>query len=295
MTDLTLGILGGLGSALVWGVISLLVRSLSGILRPVSVTLVRSTVAGAIILWLALLTGHAAEVVDAPLWVVLALWASILIAMCYGDTMFFASMDHLGVSRALTLSMANPLLTSIVGIGLLGEPVSILRAFGILMVLAGLVLVISGKGEGEAERHKGIRRGLRLVFMAAGAWALSAIIMKPPLQVLSVMAATAVRIPIASLVLWLTPWTNGTVADIVRCTRTERVRLAAVCLLSAMSSLLFVTGIKYGGVAVGNLMSSTAPLFTLPFEVWVLGQRLSPRTVLGAVTTITGIGLMEFG
>ncbi len=295
MTDLTLGILGGLGSALAWGVISILVRSLSGILRPVSVTAIRSSVAGTILLLLVLVTGRAAEVVDAPLWMVLVLWASILIAMGYGDTMFFASMNYLGVSRALTLSMANPLLTSIVGIGLLGEPVSVLRALGIFMVLVGLVLVISGKGEGEVERQRGFRRGLRLVFMAAGAWAVSAIIMKPPLQVLSVMAATALRVPITGLVLWCTPWTNGTVTDIIRCTRAERLRLAGVCLLSAISSLLFITGIKYGGVAVGNLMSSTAPLFTLPFEVWVLGQPLSRRTVLGAVTTIIGIGLMEFG
>jgi drug/metabolite transporter (DMT)-like permease len=295
VTDLTLGILGGLGSALAWGVISILVRSLSGILRPVSVTVVRSTVAGAIMLALAMVTGHAAEVLDAPLWVVLMLWASILIAMGYGDTMFFASMDHLGVTRALTLSMANPLLTSVIGIGLLGEPVSILRASGILLVLVGLVLVISGKGEGEPGRSRGLNRGLRMVFMAAGAWALAAIIMKPPLQVLSVMAATAVRIPITGLVLWFTPWASGTVADIVRCSRTERVRLAAICLLSAVSSLLFVTGIKYGGVAIGNLVSSTAPLFTLPFEVWLFGRRPSRQTMLGAVTAITGIGFMEFG
>ena len=295
MTDLTLGILGGLGSALAWGVISLLVRSLSGILRPVSVTVVRSTVAGAIMLGLAMATGHAAEVLDAPLWVVLMLWASILIAMGYGDTMFFASMDHLGVTRALTLSMANPLLTAVIGIGLLGEPVSVLRAFGILLVLGGLVLVVSGEGEAEPARARSARRGLRLVFMAAGAWALAAIIMKPPLHVLSVMAATAVRIPITALVLWFTPWATGTVADIVRCSRAERVRLAAICLLSALSSLLFVTGIKYGGVAVGNLVSSTAPLFTLPFEIWLFGRRPSRQTMVGAVTAITGIGFMEFG
>ncbi len=295
MTDLTLGILGGLGSAMAWGLISLLVRSLSGILRPVSVTVIRSTVAGAIVLALALATGHAAEVLDAPLWVVLMLWASILIAMGYGDTMFFASMDHLGVTRALTLSMANPLLTAVIGIGLLGEPVSAPRAIGILLLLGGLVLVVSGEGEVEPARSRSLRRGLRQVFMAAVAWALAAIIMKPPLHVLSAMAATAVRVPMTGLVLWFTPWATGTLANVLRCSRAEQLRLVAICLLSVLSSLLFVTGIKYGGVAIGNLVSSTAPLLTLPLEIWFFGRRPSRRTLVGAVAAIAGIGFMEFG
>jgi drug/metabolite transporter (DMT)-like permease len=46
-------------------------------------------------------------------------------------------------------------------------------------------------------------------------------------------------------------------------------------------------------VAIGNVLSSTAPLFTLPFEVWVLKQRPSRQTVLGAVITVTGIALMN--
>ncbi len=295
MSDLTLGILGGLGCAMAWGMISLLVRSLSGILRPVSVTVIRSTVAGAIMLGLAMVTGHAAEVLDAPLWVVLMLWASILISMGYGDTMFFASMDHLGVTRALTLSMANPLLTAVIGIGFLGEAVSALRAIGILLLLGGLVLVLSGEGEGEPARSRSVRRGLRQVFMAAAAWALAAIIMKPPLYILSAMAATAVRIPMTGLVLWFTPWARGTLTDLLRCSRAELVRLAAICLLSALASLLFVTGIKYGGVAIGNLVSSTAPLLTLPFEIWFFRRRPSRQTMVGAGIAITGIGFMEFG
>jgi drug/metabolite transporter (DMT)-like permease len=46
-------------------------------------------------------------------------------------------------------------------------------------------------------------------------------------------------------------------------------------------------------VVVGNVLASTAPLFTLPFEVWVLGQRPSKETVIGAVVTVAGVGLMN--
>ena len=107
------------------------------------------------------------------------------------------------------------------------------------------------------------------------------------------MVATTLRFPIAGLVLWCTPWTRGTLQAVVASTPAEKARLGAICLLSALGSTLFVTGIKYGGVAIGNVLSSTAPLFTLPYEVWVLGQRPSRQTVLGAAATVAGIWLMH--
>jgi drug/metabolite transporter (DMT)-like permease len=294
MTELTWGIAGGLGTGLAWAALSLLVSSLSDTLRPISITAVRSTIGGIIILAVALFTGHGPEILRMPLWAVLALWASILLAMGFGDTIFFASMGYLGVTRALILSLANPLLTSVVGIGLLGEKVTLPRIIGILLVVGGLALIISGKSEGGVRGRGDARRGLKLVFLAAGAWAVSAIIMKPPLQIVSATAAAAVRIPLAGFVLWLTPWTRGTLREVAACRPRERASLAAVCLLSAIGSLLFTTGIKFGGVAVGNVLASTSPLFTLPFEVLVFRQRPSARTVLGAAATIGGVGLMNF-
>ena len=293
MTDLTLGILGGLGSSLNWAIISILVRSLSGVVPAAGITAIRSTVGGSIVLLGALASGYGREIVGMPLWVVLLLWASMIVAMGVGDTAFFASMDSLSVTRALTLSMTNPLLTTLVGIGLLGEEVTAPRALGILLVVGGLVLIILGKGEAGLDHPRATRRGVRLVLIASVVWALSAILLKPALQVVSVVSAAAVRIPAGGLFLWLTPWTRGSLQAIRESARHEQIRLAAICALSAIGSLLFTTGIKYAGVAVGNVLASTAPLFTLPFEVWVLGQRPSRQTVLGAVVTVAGVGLMN--
>ena len=293
MTDLTWGIAGGLGTGMSWAATSLLVRSLSGVLTPAVISAARSTIGGAILILIALATGHGGEVIRMPLWVVMTLWASIILAMGFGDTLFFASMDHLGVTRALILSMANPLLTTLVGMGLLGEPITLSRAAGILLVVGGLMLIVAGKGDRGGERRPTTRRGLRLVFLAAGAWALSAVILKPALEAVSVVAAAAVRIPMGGLFLWLTPWTRGTLHAIATSSLAERKRLGVVCLISGFGSLLFCLGIKFGGVAIGNVLSSTSPLFTLPFEVWVLGQRPSRETVLGAMVTVAGVGLMN--
>ena len=293
MTELTKGILGGLGSAATWACISILARSLSDTLGPASINAIRSLVGGLLVLMVAVVSGYWWEIVEMPLWIVLTLWISITIGFAVGDTVFFHGMKYLGVTRAHTLSMAHPLLTTAVGIGLLGESVTLLRATGILLVLGGLSLIIAGEGEGAGEIAGGRRRGVRLVLLAAATWSLSAVLLKGPLQVVSAMAAAAVRSPVGGLVLWMTPWTRGAIRTVATSRPEDLARLSAVCLLSAASALLFTTGVKYSGVAVGVVLANTSPLFTIPLEILVLGRRPSRQTVLGAVVTVAGIGLMN--
>ena len=94
--------------------------------------------------------GGGPAMLHAPLWVVLSLATAILLAMGVGDTLFFRSMDSLGVTRALTLSLLNPLLTTLTGIVLYREPLTLLRLAGIGLVIGGLMLIVSGREEAGA-------------------------------------------------------------------------------------------------------------------------------------------------
>lgn len=292
MTDLTLGILAGLGCGLNWAVTSLLARSLLGRLSPAGLSAVRSTVGGGILIVAAIAAGEGPAMLQAPFWVVLSLWTAILLSMGVGDSIFFRSLDYLSLTLALDLSLLNPLFTTLTGIALYGEPMTLMRLAGIAAVLGGLGLVISGRGqEGPRATHAG-RRGLRLVVFASMAWALSATILKPALLRLPILAGTALRIPMAGLVLWLTPWTRGTLDGIRASTRNERWQIATVCLLNAVGSALFTIAIRSGGVAIGNALASTSPLFAIPLEIWIVKQRPSKRTIVGAVCTVGGIACL---
>jgi drug/metabolite transporter (DMT)-like permease len=74
----------------------------------------------------------------------------------------------------------------------------------------------------------------------------------------------------------------------------ERWYLATVCILNAIGSSLFTIAIRSGGVAVGNALASTSPLFAIPLEIWFLRRRPSSRTIVGAVLTVVGIGCLGF-
>jgi len=294
MTDLTRGMLAGLGSGLNWALTSLVVRSLLGRLTPVRLSALRSTLGGGILIGAAIAAGEGPDMLRAPLWIVLSLWTAIVLAMGVGDSLFFRSMDHLGLTRALALSLLNPLLTTLSGIVVYGEPMTLPRLVGIGLVIGGLGLIVSRRGQEGARGTHATRRGLPLVFLAAASWALSATILKPALLQMPVLASTALRIPMAGIVLWLTPWTRGTLDAVRGSTPAERWRLATVCLLSAVGSALFTITIRSGGVAVGNALASTAPLFAIPLEIGILKRRPSTRTIMGAVLTVGGIGCMGF-
>jgi drug/metabolite transporter (DMT)-like permease len=71
------------------------------------------------------------------------------------------------------------------------------------------------------------------------------------------------------------------------------VRIGALSLITAASSVLFVASLKYAGVTIGAVLSSTAPLFALPLGVLFLGERASAWTVLGALVAVAGIVVLQ--
>jgi drug/metabolite transporter (DMT)-like permease len=293
MSDLTLGIAGALGSAATWALICVLAQGLSGRLSSAGINGLRALAGGLIVLAGALAAGYGGEIVTMPLWTALTLWASILIGYAVGDTIFFLGMQHLGVTRAHTLGMIHPLMSTIAGIALFGEVMTVLRGVGTLLVVGGIGLIVTGHAEGGADTSRSRRQGVTLVLVAAVAWTVGAVMLKPPLEVVSAVTATAIRSPVVGIVLWLTPWARGT-WQAVRMTRgREAVVLAAICLFSSLSPVLYTFGIKHAGVAIGSVLSTTSPLFTIPLEILVLGRWPTRRTIFGAVTTVLGIALMN--
>lgn len=69
--------------------------------------------------------------------------------------------------------------------------------------------------------------------------------------------------------------------------------MAALSVLTVFSSVLYMAGIKYAGVAVGSILSSVAPMFAIPLGVLFLGERVSPGAVLGILVTIAGLAILQ--
>jgi DME family drug/metabolite transporter len=288
----TLGAVCALASAFTWAVTSLLVRTVSPPLSSVTVSAVRALLGGGLLLAWVLVTGGFGRLAAIGETNFLLLAISIVVAIALGDVMFFESARFLGLARAMTVSMVYPLMSAGFAAIFLGEPLSPRVGAGSVVTLTGLVLIVRSR-DGEQVREERLGVGLAAAFIAAVAWAASLLVLKPAMGTLDPVTAQSVRLPLAALVLFATPWGWGAPRQVLGADRSTLWRVALLGIVTAGSSVLFVTSVKWADVAVAAVLSSTAPLFALPLGLIFLGERVTRSALAGTALAVTGVALIQ--
>ena len=287
-----LGALCALGSGLTWAVTSLLVRTVSPPLSSVTASAIRAILGGGVLLLWVLLTGGIGRLASMGETNFLLLVVSIVLAIAIGDVLFFESLRFIGLARAMTVSMVYPLMSAVMAAIFLGEPLTARMGVGSLVTLLGLALIVRARS-GAPPREERFALGLAAAIAAALAWAGSLLVLKPALGALDPVTAQAVRLPLAGVVLLATPWGWEAPRHVRAADRATLWRVVLLGLLTAASSVLFVTGIKWTEVAVAAVLSSTAPLFALPLGLIFLGERVTGVAVAGTVITLAGLAILQ--
>ena len=288
------GMAASLVAALAWTLVSLIARDLSTQFPSLSLNIIRSAGGSILLLPIALVLGDLGALGQASAFTWVCLVLSVLIALGIGDTAFFESTKSLGLARAMTISTAGyPVVASGLALWWFGERITLGLALGSVVTLGGLVLIVS---EGEAVvagLTDGRRRALGLASIAALAWAVSAALMKPPIREIEPLAIQAVRLPLSTLLLWATPWARGTARGLWAQRHTVGRRVLALSVLTALSAVAFVAGLKYASVTLGTVLSPTSPLFALPIGFLAFGERVTWRAATGAALTVAGIAILS--
>ncbi|MBI3457564.1 MAG: DMT family transporter [Candidatus Rokubacteria bacterium] len=282
-----------LASALVWTFIGVLARALAPYFNVLSINMLRSALGGLLLTLLVLAWGGLGTLrgVSAEAWIYLSV--SVVTAFAIGDTAFFESTKTIGLARAMTVSMVYPLIASALGVWLTGERITPPVAAGAVVTLGGLALIVGRPGPAAADlpHHQG--RGLGLALLAAAAWGVSPVLMTPAIRDVDPVSVQAVRLPLAAVVLWTTPWARGAGARVRTHLRTAGPLLLAIGALTATSAVTWVVGLKYAGITLTTVLSSTSPLFAIPIGFVAFGERVTWRAAAGTVLCLAGIGLLS--
>ena len=287
----TVGMLCALGSAMSWSVTSLMVSALTPGIGSFTINAARTTLTAAIVIGWMLLAGGLDTVLTLSIGSLALLAVSIVLAIPIGDTIFFESAQRLGLGRAMTISMSYPVVAASLAALLLGERLSGPIVVGGLLTLAGLGLIVMARVEppGEPRPWRGVVEAL----LAALAWGVSVVALRVPLDEIDPVSAQAIRLPVGAVMLWVTPWALRGVPALLRGGWPLFVRLLALAALTAVSSVMYSASVKYAGVAVASVLSSTAPLFAVPLGIVFLNERLPALALLGAVVTVAGIVMLR--
>jgi drug/metabolite transporter (DMT)-like permease len=282
-----------LASALGWTLVSLVARDLAAQLPSLSLNIIRSAGGSILLVPVALAFGDIRSLgqVSAVAWACLTV--SVLTALGIGDTAFFESTKTIGLARAMTISMIYPLIASALGVWLLGERITTPIAIGTLVTLAGLAVIVSERTAAAGGESGEARRGLGLALLSAVVWGISPVMMAPAIAEVDPVSIQAVRLPLAAGVLWITPWSRGAGARVRRDLRAVGPLLLVIGVLTALSAVTWVAALKYAGITVTTVLSSTSPLFAIPIGLIAFGERVSARAVGGILLAVAGIVLLS--
>jgi len=285
-----IGVAAGLISSLCWAMTTLTVRQLTHNVSAVVVNGLRTAVAALLVLLIAI-PFWAMAPPAMPRWSSLGFMAvSVMTGLAFGDAMFFESIRRIGVSRAMPVAMSFPLISTLLAAAFLNESLTITIVGGTFLVIVGVVLVVTEKSESST-----VERLDRLGYLLAGAtavsWGLTAVLVRPSLEDMDVLTASAVRLPFASLLMLLV--VRGRVVSAIRELNGRLWLLILIAgVLSVGATLLFVTAISLAGAGKTASLSATSPLFAAPLAALFLKEPLTRRLVLGTLVSAVGVWLL---
>jgi drug/metabolite transporter (DMT)-like permease len=273
---------------------NLAIRPLGGRLSVLAANATRSTIAA--VLCLALLP--LARLPDSfPAIAYLFALGSVLLGTGLGDSLSFAAIQRVGVTRAVLVSSSYPLFATALAALLLGERLAPLQVVAMGIIVAGVYLVAN---EGQLITPLEVFRGeptggVLLALVAAMCWAASTVLARPALAELDAIFVSVLRIVASAALLWALAWRHRQVPDLRRAEGSSIALLGAAGLSTAVSTLALMAGLQLVGAARTAILLSTSPLFSVVFAALLVGERITPRIVLSVPLTIGGVWLLVGG
>lgn len=289
MHEHLIGIAAALASAASWAAGAILFKPLGQRLSSSAMTLAKQLVS------LLLLGG--AVLLDGFSWLSASTLALLvlsgLLGIAIGDACFFEALRDLGPVAVVVLLTLGQVLTVILSVLLLGDRPSLIAWAGIALVIAGVVLVIAPKLSGEEQRSG--RRGLLFGLLSVVAMSVAMVIAKPALDQTSALQATLVRMAAGAAGMLLFARTPDRVATWLAPLADVRLLaqfVIAVAVVTFGGFWLSLVAMKYTDLSVANTVASVEPVFALPLAAIVLKERITMKSLTGAVLATAGVVLL---
>jgi O-acetylserine/cysteine efflux transporter len=280
-----------------WAFTSVLLASQAGRLRPLLMSAIRSLTASLILIGLLIATSGLVQLREMTFITGISMAGSGIIGQAVGDTLYINALGFLGVSRTFPITnSAYPFLTFLLAVLLLGEDVAWTLPIGGALIVGGITWIVIEQRRADAEDDVKVElvRGLAFAVCAALAWATATVWLRGQQGNLDAIGAASLRIPAASMAVWLTiAMTRTGEQPLRRLTRRSVAIVSLAGLLgTGLGSILFIYAVAEIGASKTAFLTTSAPLFALPMGVMFLSEKLTPRVLLGTAVTIAGIWLV---
>ncbi|MCI0651126.1 MAG: DMT family transporter [Planctomycetes bacterium] len=233
-------------------------------------------------------------------WLFLTL--SGLIGLVIGDTCGFRCLQILGPRKSAVFSTLVPPCAALFGWIALEERIGIHVVAGMLVTLAGVLVVVWERGrtvESAGHFPGTLWRGIAFGAAAAICQALGAVFSKLGMEGdSSPLEASFIRLLVAAALgtagAYATQRLAGWGTLVIR-GGFWRVLVPASILGTTIGIWLSLVAFKHTHVAIATTLTSTTPIFVLPLVRVLLGHTITMRAIAGALIALAGVTLLFAG
>jgi drug/metabolite transporter (DMT)-like permease len=301
MNGAFLGPLCAFGSSVTWAVGSTFYSQLSRNSSPFAVNFTRALFSLPLFIISAfLISGGLAEGIASYQAVEWSTWGWFTLAMIcsdgLGDSLFLWSTEYLGVPGALAIASSFPLWTALGGYFFLGDPLSPMRVFSIVLALVGLIIVIlSGPAKHSSNAEKNTRTvimGASLALLTSFLWAINifatsrggAGLLSPVGNTVRMVMAIVLSAIFGSI---LAPKTA------LLLSQKQILKSSWVFVFEAfIGSSLFIYGMSHSPLSLGATLGSLAPVISVPVALVLKLEKFSVWRTAGVGVVVLGICLL---
>ncbi len=286
-------------TSLAWSISSICVKLVAGKVDSLVINTLRTWIGSALLVFLIVITGRYGAFFHITRGSLTYVVLSGILAMAIGDTIYIKSVALLDVSIAFPLSQcAFILLAVLAAILFLGEEFTWVTITGAVLIILGIYLMTSSRGRGETplDKKRINPRGLFFILIAILAWTGATVLLKIGVAGVDPFIAASLRISTSAIVLLFLlhsrPTREGNTALRQISGKNLALVAAAGLLTYGVAAVGYISAIQLIGAGKTVLLTAIAPLFALPFAIFILGEKPTKFTMMGVLISVIGVWLV---
>jgi len=246
-----------------------------------------------------LISGEAEQLASLSWLGVSALGGAGILHFILGRISAYTGIRLIGANRTVPILTCSILIAALLGIFLLGEPLTVSLVLAVLLVVGGMIL-ISTRGNSKTEQS-GMPRGFLVkgVLAALGGalcWGISPTLVKVGLkEVGSPLLATFVSYAASSIVIGFSLFSPRNSEKLRRLTRPAVIPIIIAAVAVSVAQILRYWALNYSHVSlVEPLIGSMNSLFIFPLSFLINRQieAFNLRIIMGAIAVVVGVSLI---
>ena len=226
------------------------------------------------------------------------LFISSILGLVLGDSFLFKSFQLIGARLGIILMTLVPVLSAVLAYFFLSELISYLGMFGMLLTIAGILIVVLEKNRTEKDFFTFNKLGIFYGFLGALGQASGLIFAKFAFEggELNGFSASFIRLFSASLIILPLAFTFRRYKNPFRIYPRNNSVTKAVFVGTVFGPVLGVTfsliAIEYAKVGIASTLMATMPVIMIPISKFYFKEKFGWKAIAGAIITVIGAAII---